>query len=78
MVELARLGHLVVIGDPGDIISSFARSLYRYGPVSPMRAFGRGQDISAKKISRWVAPKPLVIHGWLAPLRFRGEPVMIL
>jgi hypothetical protein len=70
--------NLVVIGDPGDVISSFVRSLYRYRPVSPMRAFGRVQDISAKKISRWVAPKPLVIHGWLAPLRFRGEPVLIV
>ena len=70
--------NLVVIGDPGDVISSFARSLYRYRPVSPMRAFGRVQDLSAKKISRWVAPKPLVIRGWLAPLRFRGEPVLIL
>jgi hypothetical protein len=70
--------NLVVIGDLGDIISSFARSLYRCRPVSPMRAFGRVQDISAKKISRSVAPKSLVIHGWLAPLRFRNKPVLIL
>lgn len=70
--------NLVVIGDPGDVISSFVRSRYRYRPVPPMRAFGRVQDLSAKKISRWVAPKPLVIRGWLAPLRFRGAPVLIL
>ncbi len=70
--------NLVVIGDPGDVISSFAHSLYRYRPVSPMRAFGREQDLSGKRISRWVAPKPLVIRGWIAPLRFRGEPVLVL
>ena len=70
--------NLVVIGDPGDVISSFAHSLYRYRPVSPMRAFGREQDLSGKRISRWVAPKSLVIRGWIAPLRFRGEPVLVL
>lgn len=70
--------NLVAIGDAGDVISSFVRSLYRYRPVSPMRVFGRVEDFSGRRISRWVAPKPLVIHGWLTPLRFRGEPVVIL
>jgi hypothetical protein len=70
--------NLIVIGRVGDVISTFSRSLYRYREMSPMYAFGRGQDFSGVKISRWVEPKPIVARGWLIPVRYRSLPIMVM
>ena len=69
--------NLVVIGEIGDIAPPFGRRRYRYRVVEPAYVFGRQQDFSAKKTSRWIAPQPHVMRAWLTPLRFRGQPVTI-
>ena len=70
--------NLVVIGEIADIAPPFGRRQYRYRVVEPAYVFGRQQDFSAKKTSRWIAPQPHVIRAWLAPLRFRGQPITIM
>jgi hypothetical protein len=69
--------NLVVIGEISNSAPAFGRRRYRYRVVEPAYVFGRQQDFSAKKTSRWIAPQPHVIRAWLTPLRFRGEPVTI-
>jgi hypothetical protein len=34
--------------------------------------FARVQDLSGHKISRWVAPQPLILRSWLTPFRYQG------
>ena len=55
--------------------SGLRRANYRYAPASPWHAFGRMQDLSARKISRWVAPQPHTVRLWLTPLRYQGKPI---
>jgi hypothetical protein len=67
--------NLVVVGALDEWGPAFGRRNYRYTPASPWYAFGRMQDFSAHKISRWVSPQPHTLRAWLTPLRFRGSPI---
>ena len=78
--EGAHLGwplNLVVIGEIEEVGPAFGRRLYRYSPVGPSFVFGREQDLSGRKFSRWVAPQPHTVKLWLTPLRFHEKPVWI-
>jgi len=67
----------VMIGELDEWGPAVGRRNYRYTPLSPRYAFGRKQDLSGHKISRWVAPKPHTLRAWLTPLRYRGKPVWV-
>jgi hypothetical protein len=69
--------NLAFIGDLEALGPTFVRRGFRYKPVSAEYAFGRLQDFSGQKISRWIAPQPHTIRIWLAPLRYRGKPVWV-
>jgi hypothetical protein len=69
--------NVVMIGDLEEFGPPFARRRYRYNPAEPWYVFGREQDVSAHKISRWVAPQPHTLRFWLAPLRYQGKPIWI-
>jgi hypothetical protein len=69
--------NLVLIGEIEDMVSAFGRRLYGYNPVSPSYVFGRVQDLSGQKTSRWVAPQPHSVRLWLTPLRFQGKSIWI-
>ena len=69
--------NLVLIGEIEELGPAFVGRGYRYNPASPLFAFGRVQDISAHKISRWVAPQPHTIRFWLTPLRHQGKPIWV-
>jgi hypothetical protein len=69
--------NLVLIGKLDEWGPAFVRRNYRYSPVRPLHAFGRVQDLSGNKISRWVAPQPHTLRLWLTPLRYRGTPIWI-
>jgi LssY C-terminus len=67
--------NLVVSGNIEGWAPAFARRNYRYAPARPRYAFGRAQDLSGHKISRWVAPQPHHLRAWLTPLRYQGGPI---
>lgn len=67
--------NLVVVGALDEWGPAFGRRNYRYTPVSSWYAFGRMQDFSAHKISRWVPPQPHTLRAWLTPLRYQGKPI---
>jgi hypothetical protein len=69
--------NLVLIGEIEDVATAFVRRGYRYGPVTPLFAFGREQDLSAWKRSQWVAPQPHTLWMWATPLRYQGKPVWV-
>jgi hypothetical protein len=69
--------NLVLIGEIEDVATAFVRRGYRYGPVTPLFAFRREQDVSAWKRSQWVAPQPHTLWMWATPLRYQGKPVWI-
>jgi hypothetical protein len=69
--------NLVLIGKITDVAPAFGRRNYRYRESDPQYALGRRHDFSAKKTSRWIAPKPYTIRAWLAPLRYLGDPVTL-
>ena len=69
--------NLVLIGKLDEWGPAFVRRNYRYGPASPWQAFGRTQDLSGHKISRWVAPQPYTLRFWLTPLRYRDKPIWV-
>jgi hypothetical protein len=69
--------NLVVIGNITEVAPAFGRRNYRYREADPQYALGRRQDFSAKKTSRWIAPKPYTIRAWLAPLRYLGDPITV-
>lgn len=69
--------NLVLIGEIEDVAPAFGRRLYRYNPASPLYVYGRAQDLSGQKISRWVAPQPHTVRLWLTPLRYQGKPIWI-
>ena len=49
---------------------------YRYAPISPLYLFGRPQDIALQKARDNVHERNH-LRLWLAPVTFRGKPVMI-
>jgi hypothetical protein len=67
--------NLVVVGAIDQWGPAFGRRNYRYTPANSWHAFGRIQDFSAHKISRWVPPQPHTLRAWLTPLRYQGKPV---
>ena len=70
--------NVVLIGSLRDWGPAFVRRNYRYAATSPYYAFGRDQDLSGHKISRWVAPQPHTLRAWRTALRYRGKPVWLL
>jgi hypothetical protein len=67
--------NLVLVGTLDECGPAFGRRSYRFTPASPWHAFGRTQDFSAHKISRWVPPQPHTLRVWLTPLRYQGKPI---
>ena len=69
--------NLVLIGKIEDVAPAFGRRLYRHNPAKPSYVFGRVQDLSGKKSSRWVTPQPHTVRLWLTPIRYQGKPIWI-
>ena len=46
--------NLVMIGELDEWAPAFVRRSYRYAPASPLEVFGRMQDLSGHRFSRWV------------------------
>jgi hypothetical protein len=68
---------VVLIGKLDEWGPAFVGRNYRYAPASPWHAFGRMQDLSGHRISRWVAPQPHTLRVWLTPLRYQGKPIWV-
>ncbi len=51
-------------------------SAYRYSPVSPLYLFGRSQDVALQRSRRSINER-LHLRLWLAPVRFRDQPVWV-
>ncbi len=69
--------NVVLIGDLDTTGPALVRRHFRYIPVSPLYAFGRPQDLSAKKVGGWVATQPHLLRVWLTKIRFQGKLVWI-
>jgi hypothetical protein len=69
--------NLVLIGALDQWGPAFVRRNYRYAPASPWYAFGRMQDLSGHKISRWAPPQPHTLRIWRTSLRYKGKPVWV-
>jgi len=69
--------NVVFIGEIEELGPAFTSRGYRYTPASLLYAFGRQQDLSGNKTSRWVTPQPHTLRFWLTPLRYRGTPIWI-
>jgi hypothetical protein len=67
--------NLVLIGTLEEWGPAFTRRNYRYSPMDAWFAFEREQDVSGRKISRWVPAQPHNLRVWLTPLRHQGKPV---
>lgn len=57
-------------------ISAVWKSEYRYSPVSALYLYGRGQDIALQKARNNIDERNH-LRLWLAPMRFRGKPVLV-
>ena len=69
--------NLVLIGTLEEMGPAFVLQGYNHNPASPLYLFGRKNDLSARKRSRWVSPQPHVVRVWLTPLRYQGAPVWV-
>jgi LssY C-terminus len=69
--------NLVLIGKLDEWGPAFVRRNYRYAPASPWYVFGRVQDLSGHKVSRWAAPEPHTLRFWRTPLRYHGNPIWV-
>ena len=69
--------NLVLIGEIEEWSVAFVRRMYRYSPANPSYAFGRVQDLSGHKASRWVATQPHTLRFWLTPLRYQGKSIWV-
>jgi hypothetical protein len=69
--------NLILIGEIEEVGPAFVRRMYRYNPAKPQYVFGRLQDFSGHKFSRWIAPQPHTLLIWLTTLRYRGKPIWI-
>jgi LssY C-terminus len=69
--------NVVLIGALDDWGRAVVRRNYRYTPASPWLVYGRSQDLSGRKISRWVPPQPHTLRIWLTPLRYQGKAVWV-
>jgi LssY C-terminus len=69
--------NLVLIGELDEWGPAFVRRNYRYATANPWHAFGRMQDLSGHRISRWLAPQPHTLRLWLTPLRYQSNPIWV-
>ncbi|MBP1752864.1 MAG: uncharacterized protein H6Q57_1700 [Geobacteraceae bacterium] len=70
--------NVVIIGQIDDWITAFARRGYRYHLLDPRYAFGRAQDLSARKLNRgYTKPQAHVIRLWQMPMRYKGKTVWV-
>jgi hypothetical protein len=69
--------NLVLVGEIDDWRPAFARRGYRVGSTRPLYVFGRAQDVSGSKFSRWVTAQPHSVRLWLTPFRYQGKSVWI-
>jgi hypothetical protein len=69
--------NVVQIGDLDATGPALTRRHFRYTAVSPRYVFGRPQDLSAKKVGRWVTTQPHVLRLWLTEIRFQGKVVWV-
>jgi hypothetical protein len=51
-------------------------SRYRYSPVSPLYALGRGQDVAGQKARESIHQRNH-LRLWLTPLEYQGKPVWL-
>jgi hypothetical protein len=66
----------VIIGHLDDWTTAFVRRNYHYHELTSRFAFGRGQNISGKKLSRgYTQAKAHIIRIWQTPIRYQGVPV---
>ncbi len=69
--------NLVAIGEADFIGAGFSRRGFRYSIASPRYAFGRQQDLVARKQAQWVSAQPHVMRLWLTDILYRGKTVWI-
>lgn len=69
--------NLVAIGEADFIGAGFARRGFRYSRASPRYAFGRQQDLAARKRAQWVSAQPHVLRLWLTDILYRGKTVWV-
>ena len=70
--------NVVIIGHLDDWTTAFVRRDYHYHALNPRYAFGRGQNISGKKLSRgYTKAQAHTIRIWQTPIRYQGMPVWV-
>jgi hypothetical protein len=67
--------NVVIIGHLDDWTTAFVRRGYHYHALNPRYVFGRDQDISGKKLSRYTKAQEHTIRIWQTPIRYHGKPV---
>jgi hypothetical protein len=70
--------NVVIIGHLDDWITAFVRRDYHYHALNLRYAFGRGQNISGKKLSRgYTMAQSHTIRFWQTSIRYQGMPVWV-
>jgi hypothetical protein len=69
--------NVVLIGNLEAVAAALLRRGFRYSPASPLYAFGRSQDWSARKAAGWVEAQPHVLRLWVTGFQFRGKMVWV-
>jgi hypothetical protein len=70
--------NVVVIGMLDDWTTAFGRRGYRQYLLNPRYAFGRHQDVSARKQRKgYIKSQAHTIRLWQTPLRYQSKPVWI-
>lgn len=70
--------NVLIIGALDDWTTAFVRRGYRYQMLNSRYAFGRAQDISARKLSRgYTKAQAHTIRVWQTPIRHHGKPVWV-
>jgi LssY C-terminus len=70
--------NVVIIGHLDDWTTAFVRRDYHYHALTPRYAFGRGQNISGKKLSRgYTKAQAQTIRIWQTPIRYQGMPIWV-
>jgi hypothetical protein len=70
--------NVVVIGMLDDWTTAFGRRGYRQHLLNPRYAFGRPQDVSARKQRKgYIKSQAHTIRLWQTPLRYQSKPVWV-
>jgi len=70
--------NIVIIGAIDDWVTAFIRRGYAYQELNPRYAFGRVQDLSARKLSRgYTKAQAHILRLWQTLIRFNGKPVWV-